>query len=135
MRGGYFEGIRLNAGGLLLSPPLLRRKIEFIGDSITCGFGNEAASETSFLLQQRMATGQFAAQSRPETGRGISRSFAFPGRGVHRNYDGSRTGLLPELFEQIYPQSPKKWNFSQWQPDVAVINLGTNDFASGIPGN
>ncbi|MCB0264572.1 MAG: acetyl xylan esterase [Calditrichaeota bacterium] len=131
---GIFEGIRLNAGGLLLSPPQLpQRKIEFIGDSITCGFGNEAASETEGFTAATedgyRAFGAIASRKLDAEYRAI----CFSGRGVHRNYDGSRTGLLPELFEQIYPQSPQKWQFSQWQPDVAVVNLGTNDFANGIP--
>jgi hypothetical protein len=57
----------------------------------------------------------------------------YSGRGICRNYDQTTTGLMPELYRLIYPQSSALWDFTSWIPDVVVINLGTNDFASGIP--
>src|SRR5205807_2650882 len=39
-------GIQLEAGKKLLPPePAAKRRIELIGDSITCGYGNECANE------------------------------------------------------------------------------------------
>ena len=40
---------------------------------------------------------------------------------------------MPELYQLIYPQSDKLWDFKSWIPELVVINLGTNDFAAGIP--
>jgi len=39
---------------------------------------------------------------------------------------------LPEFFPYINVNKNIPWDFS-WQPDIAVISLGTNDFALGAP--
>ena len=34
---------------------------------------------------------------------------------------------IPAMFERTSYHHPDKWDTAQWQPDVVVINLGTND--------
>ena len=42
---------------------------------------------------------------------------------------------MPELYDRILAHDSKsKWDFSTWTADVVVVNLGTNDFANGDPG-
>lgn len=37
---------------------------------------------------------------------------------------------MPELYSRTLPSAPaSKWDFS-WQPQVVVVNLGTNDFST-----
>ena len=128
-----FEGIQLSADAKLLDPPTRpTRKIEFIGNSITCGFGNEAESELIQFSPETedgyRAYGAIAARQLNAEYHAV----CYSGRGIYRNYDQTTTGLMPELYQLIYPQSDKRWDFKTWIPDVVVINLGTNDFAAGI---
>lgn len=59
----------LEAGGQLLpaKAPKRRLSMEFIGDSITCGFGNEAPTGTPSLTQGRKMAGTLGRPGRPES--------------------------------------------------------------------
>jgi lysophospholipase L1-like esterase len=43
---------------------------------------------------------------------------------------------MRQYFDKSLPQnsSAAKWDFGQWQPQVLVLNVGTNDFANVDPG-
>jgi hypothetical protein len=59
---------------------------------------------------------------------------SYSGIGVLRNYDGSTTEIMPDRYPRILAGDPSRpWGFS-FEPDVVVLNLGTNDFARGDPG-
>ena len=47
----------------------------------------------------------------------------------YRNYDNTEEGTLPKIYNLVLPDQPDvKWNFSLYQPDLVVVNLGQNDF-------
>jgi hypothetical protein len=51
-----------------------------------------------------------------------------------RNYGGDTTDLMPSLYlRTLSNQASPVWDTSKWIPNVAVINLCTNDYAWGIP--
>ena len=57
---------------------------------------------------------------------------AWSGKGIYYNYGVDRVEPLPTLYDRtISTDKSHLWNFS-WQPEVVVINLGTNDY-SGSP--
>ncbi len=129
-----FLGIDLGNNGKLLSPPpRAKRRIEYIGDSITCGYGNEATRATDgFLPATEDAYRTYSAI----VSRSLNaeyRSICFSGRGVFQNYDLTQENTMFTLFDRNFPQDTLSWDFSRWMPDVVVINLGTNDFAHHIP--
>ena len=116
------------------------RCIEFAGDSITCGYGvDDEVAEHSFKTATEDATKAYAyltAQALKADHSLVSLS----GYGIISGYsgDGIRRPdqLLPTYYEKmgfsygsmqgVYPQDVA-WNFQERQPDVVVINLGTND--------
>ncbi|MBN1412124.1 MAG: hypothetical protein JW969_14870 [Spirochaetales bacterium] len=133
-----FLGFNIEEGKKLTAPePLPGRKIEFIGDSITCGYGNELsvpdAGKFPFTPRNEnvyMAFGSIAA-------RALNAQyliFAYSGRGVFRNYGGDERNTIPEMYSRILPDdsSSPEWDFSSYAPDVVVINLGTNDYNSQL---
>lgn len=126
-----FMGFELSEGAELLEPPSRHeRKIEIIGDSITAGYGNEAASiEDSFQASQEnqyLAYGSIAARNLYAE----LTVLAWSGKGMYQNYGGVRDIQMPELYLRTLPsRSASTWNFHVWVPDVVVINLGTNDFS------
>ncbi|NLE00922.1 MAG: hypothetical protein GX640_13730, partial [Fibrobacter sp.] len=142
----YFEGFILDNGKKLHPlPPPPSRKIEFIGDSYTAGFGNEYLKREclpeqadSILFRLTNTNASFGAL--------IARAFgaqyqinAISGRGLVRNYNGFDPGkeFLYYYYHTLISSSgdPQKkiWNFSSWKPDIVVIGLGLNDFLSDPP--
>ncbi len=132
---GAFMGFILDRGSRLL-PPDSRpdRRIEFIGNSITSGFGVLGdSSNCNFSPQTEDAGMSYASQ----VARDLNADYhliSYSGRGVVRNYgDSNRTSVdpMPALYDRTcFFDSTLKWNFSSWVPQVVVINLGTNDYST-----
>lgn len=119
------------AAKLLPPPELPQRRIEFVGDSITCGFGNlGAAEQTRFLTAEEDGGQSYAGLIAAHFG-ADSRMICFSGRGIVYNCDGTVDSLIPKFYEKVLANEPDKWDFSKWQPDVVVINAGTNDDGGG----
>jgi len=131
-----FRGIGLDPGAGLVpwpaAPPALR--IEFVGNSITCGYGNEgddascgftAATENNYLSYGSIAARRLDAEYV---------AVAYSGKGVIQNYDRSAQETLPEIYQRINPSdTASQWDFALWKPDIVILNLGTNDFAHELP--
>lgn len=113
------------------APELPRRCIEFIGNSITCGFGIEGesakepfryATENQYYTYEAITSRNLNAQCWV-----VARS----GIGVYRNYGGKVAGskdIMPAYYPQtLFAMSGEQWDFSRCQPDVVCVNLGTND--------
>lgn len=122
-----FLGLTLASGEKLMMPAAKpKRKIEFFGDSITSGMGNEAqVGQPDHLLSEKnnfLAYGAITARnlnaeyvSTSQSGIGIMVSwFDF---------------IMPQFYDQLdaVGNNESLWDFSQWQPDVVVINLFQND--------
>ncbi len=128
-----FLGFNFGSGKLLSQPTPLQRKIEFIGDSITCAYGNEGKSkEESFTPKNENSYLSYAAI----TARSLNASaniIAWSGIGVTMNYGGSGGPLIQDRYPLALPQSGVKWDFKKYIPDAVVINIGTNDFSTITP--
>ncbi len=122
-------------GSRLLPVAAPERRLEFIGDSITCGYGNEEATMhpeaspyTSLGSNGHRAYG--AVTARLLGARYLA--VAYSGRGLSRNYAGIGGARLPELYDRSVPDEPTAsvWNPAQYVPNAVVVNLGTNDFST-----
>lgn len=129
-----FKGFRLRTGNTLHSlPSLPNRKIEFIGNSLTCGYGNEVSitsnPNTGFHSVNENNYKAWGAI----TCRTLNAQYmctAYSGRGLYRNNTGSTTGTLPLIYNRIHPDfAAPTWTLANYTPDVIVISLGTNDLA------
>ncbi len=125
-----FYGLYLDDGAQLLEAPSLpERKIEFIGNSITCGYGIEGnGKEKTFYysLQNFCLTYAFlTAQALNAQYHVVARS----GIGVYRNYMGKiPEQIMPFIYPHtMYTTKGELWDFSLYQPDVVCVALGTND--------
>ncbi|MDI1447946.1 SGNH/GDSL hydrolase family protein [Polyangium sp. 6x1] len=130
-----FKGFVPAPGGALVPTPApFRRKIELVGDSITCGYGNTGAGPlcpfSPETEDEYAAYGAIAARKLGAAHVGIS----YSGIGVYRDYNGATQDQMPVRFGRTLADDPAStWDFS-YTPDVVVVNLGTNDFAKGDPG-
>jgi lysophospholipase L1-like esterase len=131
-----FKGFGLDEGKSLADAPAISaRAMEFIGDSITCGYGNMVSTNDPNNAHFNPANENSAAAWGYLTAQAFGARFvstSYSGRGLFRNNTGSDAGTLPKLYRAIYPDSPEKvaWDPARYKPDVIVINLGTNDYSS-----
>jgi len=132
---GEFKGLYLEKGKKLLPPPETHDlNIEFIGDSITCGYGNEGESVTCASLREYQNNYlAYCAVASRELNANYS-VIAISGRGVVRNY-GEKTKTsempMPFYYDRVLQNDSKLiWDFSSWIPRIVVINLGTNDYST-----
>lgn len=130
-----FRGFGLDEGCKLLPPPALpERKIEFIGDSMTCGYGVETTDEKEgFSDETENHYYTYAAL----TARALKAQHvvvARSGIGIYRNYNGPKTGnadCMPRVYDRtLFGNENLKWDFAQYTPDVVCVNLGTNDVST-----
>lgn len=117
-------------GGQLLSPaPRAQRRIEFLGDSSSNGYGVECASPaTSFsgaTENERKSYPWLAAKALSAEHHNLS----FAGKGVLRNYDATDADTFGLLYGRTMPEEAgSSWDFTRWVPDVVWIALGGNDW-------
>jgi lysophospholipase L1-like esterase len=122
-------------GTELLPVPAPRHRLEFIGDSITCGYGNELStmdpSSAHFTSKASNGHKAYGALTAARLGAAYL-AVAYSGRGISRNFAGFPAPLLPELYLQSVPEDPQAsaWNPAQYRPDAVIINLGSNDFST-----
>lgn len=121
-------------GGVLLAPPPVTRRLEFIGDSITCGYGNEGTSAScGFTPQTENHYLTYAALTARELRAELS-TVAWSGKGVVCNYGDDANSCkdpFPTYYDRILPnRADSAWDFARFQPNAVVINLGTNDLST-----
>lgn len=132
----HFLGFRVREGTTLTLPDSPERRMEFVGDSITCGYGNEVSTTdpdsykfTSTNENALLAYGAVTARALEADYVAVAAS----GRGMVRNYSGGGGLTAPDFYDLTGPDlSAAAWDPTRYAPDVIVINLGTNDFSIGL---
>ena len=125
-----FLGVELNGGMLLAPPPPSDRRIEVIGDSITCGYGNEGTNPCGFTPDTEDHYRTYAAIAARNLQADLH-TVAESGKGIIYNYGDDRNEPFPAIYDRaLRGDASSAWDFSRYQPHVVVINLGTNDFST-----
>jgi lysophospholipase L1-like esterase len=123
-------------GDLFKNETPSKKKIEFIGDSITCGMGNdikEIPCDTGVWFDQHNAYYSYA----PIAARNLKADFllsSVSGMGMYRNWNDEhdKEAIMPDVYENLYlnKDNSKPYAFG-FKPDITCIALGTNDFSEG----
>jgi aryl-phospho-beta-D-glucosidase BglC (GH1 family) len=118
-----FLGFDFGSGKLLNAPTPKERKIEFIGDSITCGYGNEGLyKEQNFTPKNENSYLSYAAI----TARNLDASanlISWSGIGISQNYGGSAGPLMGERYMYTLPYSNVKWDFKNYIPQPELFTV------------
>ena len=122
----FFYSFETNDNGKILpKSKSKKKKMEFYGDSITCGYGNEVVNgndsgtghfENNYLTYGAITARHFDAQFSciANSGIGIMVSW-FP-------------NTMPDIYDLTDPHDKNtKWDFNNYTPDIVVINLFQND--------
>jgi lysophospholipase L1-like esterase len=118
-----------NGGKLLSPPPTPPRRIEFVGDSTTAGYGDECAASTELFSgateNERLAYSGLVAHDLAADHHDV----AFSGKGVLLNYVRTDTVVFDQLYSRTMPGgATNDWVFGSFTPDVVWIALGANDW-------
>lgn len=146
-----FCGFSYNGSDAVPELKVPARKLEFIGNSITCGYGvldNCKVNTTTWGLDNCpgfSTTGEdhyatYAALT-AQTLEAQNQSLCWSGRGVYRNNTGYGSGpTMPLQWKFASPlqqyadsNTAATWDFKRYVPNAVIIGLGTNDFAPGVP--
>lgn len=125
---GYskFYDFELTNNGQPMEPPAPRkRKIEFYGNSITCGLSNEDSSgsenRASIYENNYLAYGAITARYFDAQYYCIARS----GIGLMTSTSDL---TMPQMYNLLNPfDTNSKWDFNKYTPDIVVVNLLQND--------
>lgn len=107
-------------------------KIEFIGDSITCGYGLDQNEQYTYFTTRTENFSKTYAYLTAEYFDADFSAVAFSGYGVYSGFSrGSRNAedVITRYYDTaaIVPNEEHYWDFTKTENDLVVINLGTND--------
>jgi len=128
--GGFFAAKNQHAS----APRSLSRSIEFIGDSHTVGYGNTSTVRQCTPKDVWLKTDTSQAFG-PIVARHYNADYrinAISGRGIVRNYNGFSADSLPQAYPFVLFDKKEPAADLDWQPQVVVIALGTNDFSTAL---
>ncbi|WP_054738557.1 SGNH/GDSL hydrolase family protein [Cellulosilyticum ruminicola] len=133
------KGFEVEGELLPLDVKEAKHRIEFIGDSITCGYGIEGVwNVDTFSTKQQDPWKAYAAR----TARYFGADFhliSWSGIGIVSSWTDTGDINNDWLMPMIYPyldrglentlghKEYKTWDFQKFQPECIVVNLGTND--------
>lgn len=125
---GTIQFLQFDPEGKLLQAHREKRLIQVIGDSISCGYGDEATSpddhfspetENSYLTYEALAARRCRAEIE---------TISWSGRKIWPD------NTMPSIYDLNVPtDTSSTYDFKGEDPEVIVVNLGTNDFARDNP--
>lgn len=115
-------------------------KLEFIGDSITSGEGLFGAKQEEDWIPMFFSALKSYTYLTADMLDAEYRVFSQSGWGVCNSWDNDPDCAVPKYYREICSLMPGEKNerlggnrpndFSGWQPDYVIVNLGTNDAGS-----
>ena len=115
-------------GDFLPADPCRGLKIEFVGDSITTGFGVLCRKEYGeYKTKEQDVTKAFPYL----TARALGATYNVIAAGGWPIYKSKYAPYaIPDYYEGVdLTRNTEKWDFSAFHPDLIVVTLGTNDFS------
>lgn len=114
--------------------------IEFVGDSITCGYGvDDEVKEHHFSTKTEDVTKTYAYKTAEKLDADYS-MVSISGYGIISGYSDGKKKVANQQLPKYYDKlgysygtfggkqvSSQKWDFTGYTPDAIVVNLGTND--------
>ena len=134
-----FHGFDVGSGTLLSAPAKPQHRIEVLGASADNGYGDMATNCGGYVDAQQNQDIAWPQLTADAVGAEVS-NLAYSGKGLVLNYDpiNDPTLTMPVIFADADTNTAAAWNFSQWQADAVLIDLGGNDMTANgdvLPAN
>jgi len=123
--------------GEFLPVPERPYKIEFIGDSITSGEGAIGSKQEADWIMMWFSAVRNYTYMLSKALNADYRVISQCGWGVYSGYDNNPHKNIPDYYEKVCGVirgekaaalgAHNPYDFSSWQPDIVIVNLGTND--------
>ena len=126
------ESIKImgTAPAFLPPPAEKKRRLEFLGDSITSGYGVLAsADQDKYYTCEQDSTKTYAYLTAELLDAEI-RTEAQSGQGVYRNCAGQEGNQFKRIFDMAI-RVRDGYDHSLWVPDAMILHCGTNDVPGG----
>lgn len=140
---GVSTFLGFTSGTVTGAPASNGRLLEVVGDSISAGYGNlgtephpnyVATPECHWTAENSSWYATYAAVAGHALGAEVS-TIARSGAGMFRNIQNDQTDVLPNMYDSALGTTDTTvWPFTT-KASAVVINLGTNDWAKGSPGD
>lgn len=124
-------------GGAFLPLPAPSFRLEFVGDSLTSGEGLYGARAESDFASAWFSAARAFPRLTADRLRADCRTVSQSGWGVRSDWRNNPRHALPDFYTQVCGPAAgnlsaalgaqKPHDFSAWQADAVVVNLGTND--------
>jgi hypothetical protein len=137
-----FLGFVTEPGASLVpTPGESPRRIEFVGDSATSGYGADANVTLATMCPFTPATERADASYAIQTGIMLDadvHNVSYSGKGLYQNRDvaGDPVNTLPKLWTFTLGDTGilnVPWDPSQWVPQAVVAVVSGNDFSANTP--
>lgn len=129
-----FHEFILPKGGTLTATAPRGRHIEFIGNSLSAGFGTEGKAPNEPFSPESENCNLAYSTIIPRYFDADYTIIAHSGRGVVRNYGDSvrvsRNAMRHKFLQTFDEDTASRWSFDGYRPDLVIINLGANDFST-----
>jgi hypothetical protein len=126
---GYIEIVGFTCEKLVPLPAKQKRKMEFIGDSITCGAGSDESVIACGKGEWHDQHNAWLAYG-PTTARSLNAQWhlsSVSGIGLMHSCCDKKI-VMPQVFDKVsMARDTINWDFSKYQPDVVTVCLGQND--------
>lgn len=126
---GYLELVGVRCPRLMQPAPRPKHKIEFIGNSITCGASSDPSAipcgkgvwqdqHNAYLSYGAIAARNLQAQYHLSSVSGIGLMHSCCNMDI----------VMPQVFDKVSMRNNElPWDFSRYQPDLVTVCLGQND--------
>lgn len=136
----FIDDISVNGDGVITPTAAKTHSIEFVGDSITCGYGIDSKNESEhFSTFTEDGSRTYAYKTAQKLDADCS-MVSYSGFGVLSGYTSNgkinTTGIVSKYYDKVgfswgwangHTISENDWDFSAKSSDLVVVNLGTND--------
>ncbi len=129
-----FHSFELPQGGTMTATAPRGRHIEFIGNSLSAGFGTDSNDPRAPFTPETESCNLAYSTIVPRYFDADYTIIAHSGRGAVRNYGDSvrvsRNAMRHKFLQTFDEDTTVRWTFEGYRPDLVVINLGANDFST-----
>ncbi|MDE6153998.1 MAG: endoglucanase [Muribaculaceae bacterium] len=129
-----FHEFILPRGGSMTATEPRSRFIEFIGNSLSAGFGTEGLDRSEPFTPESENCNLAYSTIIPRYFDADYAIIAHSGRGAVRNYGDSvrvsEISMKHKYLQTLDEDTLSRWNFEAYRPDLVVVNLGANDFST-----